>query len=173
MAFRPFGTLNPHGAPVLRSEILANSITVVHNDCVIATSGFVALGTTGTLVLGFVDSISTNMGVGVQTSGAAGAAMGSFVGTFLTASDNQTVAKVRAQVDISKFTLRTGSPDSDIATTTGSGLLGYHTDILDEDDVDESTAATTAAQLTIWGVDPSAATTRGVYSIYESVVFGV
>ena len=172
MASSVHGTLRSGGAPILRREILANSITVSVYDSVIATSGFIALGTTGTLLAGWVQGIGTNKGVGVSSTGIAGAEMGSFVGTFATASDNQTVAKVRAELDISKETIMSMTPDAAIATTTGSNLIGYHTDIADEDQTDESTAATTTAQLTIWGVDPQVASNHLV-SIYESVFLGV
>lgn len=172
MAFQPAGSVATVGGPVLRSEILANSITTTVMDAVIVSSGFLALGTTGTLVFGHVTDIATNKGVGLNTTGVAGAEVGSFVGTYLTASDNQTVGKVRGVCDISKNTLYSGTPDAAIGTTTGSNLLGYHTDIADEDELDENTAATTTAQYFIWGVDPSNSA-RGIYSIYESVVSGV
>jgi hypothetical protein len=172
MAFKQIGTLNPHGSPVLRREILANSITVVVNDSVKFASGFVALGTTGALVLGHVVSIGTNKGVGLNTTGAVGAEMGSFVDRFTTASDNQTVAKVRADVDISKFTLYSAEEDAAIGTTTGSNLAGYTQDLADEDTLDESTAVTTTGQYMGWGVD-SSNSAQAVVNIYESQVFGV
>lgn len=172
MASSVHGTLSPNAAPVLRREILANSITVSIYDYVIATSGFLALGTTGTLLAGTVMGIGTDKGVGLNTTGVAGAEMGSYVNTFLTASDNQTVAKVRADLDISKNTLMSITPDAAIGTTTGSNLLGYHVDIVDEDNTSESSTITGTAQLTIWGVDPQVAANH-VVSIYESVFIGV
>lgn len=172
MAFTNAGTTVPFGAPIERSEIIANSITVTVLDSVKVSSGFVALGTAGALVFGHVSGIATNKGVGLNTTGAAGSEIGSFVGTYLTASDNQTVGMVRAQVDVSKYTLYAGTPDATIGTTTGSNLLGYHTDIADEDDIDENTAATTTAQYSIWGVNPRNSA-QGIYSIYESQMFGV
>lgn len=172
MAFIPKGTLNPYGAPVLRREILANSITVTEFDSVKAASGFVALGTAGALVLGHVVGLVTRDGVGLLTTGAAGAAFGSFVGTYLTASDNQTVGKVKAELDISKFSLYGAEESAAIGTTTGSNLLGYKQDLTDEDTLDESTAALTTAQYNGWGVDPSDSA-KALVNIYESQVFGV
>lgn len=169
---KKIGSLCPDGGPLLRSEILANTITVTVGDSVQVTSGFVALGTTGALVFGHVDGISTNKDLGQLTTGISGAAIGSFIDTFLTASDNQTVGKNRAKVDISKESLYSATPDAAIGTTTGSNLLGYHTDLADEDNTDESTAATTTAQYAIWGVDPGNSANH-VISIYESQVFGV
>jgi len=171
MAILAIGTLFPGGAPVLRSNILANSITVTESDSVKLASGFVALGTTGALVLGHVVSISTKDIVGVGSTGAAGAALGSFVGTFTTASDNQTVGKVKANVDISKFSLYSAEEDAAIGTTTGSNLAGYYQDLADEDTLDESTASASTGQYFGWGVNP-ADVTKAVVNINESVVFG-
>lgn len=172
MAITPIGTLSPFGGPVLRSYILANSITVTESDSVKAASGFLALGTTGALVFGHATSIVTDKGVGLLTTGAAGAAMGSFVGTYTTASDNQTVAKVRATCDVSKETLYSAEESAAIGTTTGSNLLGYTQDLSDEDTLSESSAATTTGQYMGWGVDPNNSA-QAVVNIYESQVFGV
>jgi len=172
MAFIPVGSLDPHGAPVLRKETLANSITVTVNDSVKAASGFIALGTAGALVYGHVKGIATNKDVGVQSTGAAGAAFGSFVGAYTTASDNQTVGLVKAEMDISKFSLYSAELSAAIGTTTGSNLIGYRMDLTDEDTLDESTAATTSAQYATHGVDPNN-TAQAIVNIYESQVFGV
>lgn len=172
MAFKAIGKIgSAYGAPIKQARILANSITVTELDSVKLASGFVALGTTGASVFGHVTAIRTNKGVGTETSGAAGAEMGSFVGTFLTASDNQTVAKVRAEVDISKETLYSAEVDVAIGTTTGSNLSGYFMDLTDEDTLDESTAATTAAQYATHGVDEDDST-KAVVNVFESQVFG-
>jgi hypothetical protein len=142
-------------------------------DSVKNASGFVALGTAGALVLGHVMGIGTDKGVGVNTTGVAGAEMGSFVGTYATASDNQTVAKVRADIDISKETLMSFTPSAALGTTTGSNLLGYRIDLADEDTTDESTAhATNSSQYFIWGVDPQVSANH-IVSILESSPFGV
>lgn len=172
MAFSNYGTLAPWGAPVELSRILANSITTTVLDSVKISSGFVALGTTGALVFGHVTGISTNYGVGVNTTGVAGASMGSFVGTYLTASDNQTVGMVRAICDVSKFTLYSAEEDATIGTTTGSNLAGYTQDITDEDTLDESTAVTTTGQYMGHGVSP-ANSAQALVNIFESSVFGV
>jgi hypothetical protein len=98
--------------------------------------------------------------------------MGSFVNTFATASDNQTVAKVKAEMDISRHTMYSAETSAAIGTTTGSNLIGYRMDLTDEDTLDESTAATTTAQYATWGVDPSNSA-NAVVTIYESQVFGL
>lgn len=173
MAFKQIGSLNPHGAPVLRRQIITNSVVSVVMDSVKLASGFVALGTTGALVFGHVVAHSTEFGgVGMETSGAAGAASGSYVGSFTAASDNQTVAKVKAECDVSKYTLYSAEEDAAIGTTTGSNLAGYTQDIVDEDTLDESTALTTTGQYMGWGVDPNNSA-QAVVNIFESQVFGV
>lgn len=172
MAFKRKGSLDPHGAPVLRRAILANTITSVKLDSMKLASGFAALGTAGALVFGHLGSHSNKYEVGVETSGAAGAAMGSYLGTFLSASDNQTVGLVTADCDVSKFTLYSAELSAAIGTTTGSNLAGYRMDLSDEDTLDESSATTSTAQYGTWGVDPND-TSKAVVNIYESQVFGV
>ena len=172
MAFKPSGSLDPHGGPVLRKSILGNTVTFTESDSLKASSGFLVLGTAGALVHGHIDGIVTKSGVGVTTSGASGAAIGSFVGTFLTASDNQTVAKVSALCDVSKNTLYSAEVSATIGTTTGSNLLGYTLDLTDEDTLDETTALTTTGQYMNWGTDP-ADSTKAFVNIFESQVFGV
>lgn len=170
MAFNKIGSLVPYGGPILRHEILANSITVVQFDSVKFASGFAALGTAGASVLGHVVGIETNLGVGVNTTGAAGAEMGSFVGTFATASDNQTVANVRGIIDVSQMTIYSAEVDATIGTTTGSNLRGYRMDLVDANTLDESTAVTTTAQYATLGLDPTD-TARSACYIFESQIF--
>lgn len=170
MAFNNAGSLDTHGAPVLRNSIITNSVVLVVNDSVKNASGFLALGTAGVAVFGHVDSIVTNKDMGMETTGVAGAASGSFINSFTAASDNQTVAMFKGKCDISQMTLRSAELDDTIATTTGSNLLGYRLDLIDEDTLDESSAVTTTAQYYNWGVDPLNSA-RIIVSIFESEVF--
>lgn len=172
MAFTKNGTLSPYGAPVKKNMIITNSITVTEMDSVKLSSGFIALGTAGALVFGHVLAIGTAKGVGLNTSGAAGASMGSYVNTFLTSSTNQTVAMVKAECDISKFSLYSAELSAAAGGTTGSNLAGYRLDLTDEDTLDETSAVTTTAQYNNWGLDP-ANSARIIVNIYESQVFGV
>lgn len=172
MSFKAIGTLSPFGGPVLRTQILANSITVTEGASVKAASGFMALGTSTALVFGHVASLVTFKGVGNLTTGVAGSAIGSFVGTFLTASDNQTVAKVSATCDVSKETLYSASESQAIGTTTGSNLLGYTQLLTDAYTLTETSALTTTQQYMGWGVDPNDST-KAVVNIYQSQIFGV
>lgn len=168
----PVGTLNASQAPVLRKTIITNSVVTTVNDSVKISSGFGALGTTGALVFGHVVAHKSKLDVGLLTSGASGAEIGSYVGTFTAASDNQTVAKVTVECDVSKATLYSAENDATLGTTTGSNLLGYHIDLVDEDTLDESSAVTGTAQYHIWGVDPNDST-KSIVNVYESNVFGV
>ncbi len=170
MAFIPIGSLAPYGGPVLRSEILSNSITVTLNDSIKFASGFVTLGTAGAAVLGHVNGISTEKGVGLNTDGTVGSSIGSFNGTYTTTSSNQTVEKVLAIVDVSQFTLYSADVDVAIGTTTGSNLAGYRMDLVSENTLDESTAATSTAQYGTWGVD-TRNSTQAVVNILESSIF--
>lgn len=170
MAFKTAGTLGDT-APVKLAIIATNSIVVTELDAVVVTSDFAALGTAGVSLYGHVTGIRTDSGVGLNTTGSAGAAMGSYVGTYTFASDNQTVAKSRVEVDISKFTIYSAEVDVAIGTTTGSDLSNYFMDLVDEDTLDESTAATTAAQYHTLGADPDD-TAKALVTIYESNIFG-
>ena len=161
-----------HGAPILRREILANSITVTAGDMILFdTDGFAALGTAGAALLGVVENIGTDEGVGLNTTGVAGAAMGSFVGTFLTASDNETVGKVRAELDISQYSLWQAEADAALATTSGSDQAGVYFDIVDEDSIDESSVVDTTAQVHSWGPHALDTTNDIEMNIFESSVF--
>lgn len=172
MAFTKKGSLVPYGGPILRREILANSITVTVMDSVkIDTDGFVALGTAGESVFGHVMGIGTNKGVGLNTTGVAGAEMGTYVGTFLTASDNETVANVRADVDLSQMTVYdSGTPAAGTfgTTTSGSEEMGGKFDLSDEDSIDETTFANTTAQYFSWGKNTGNSID---VNIFESQVF--
>lgn len=180
MAFLPFGTLQPYGGPVLLARIIKNSVVMTHlASTKIDSTGFVALGTTGNLVFGHTVEIETNLGVGVNTDGTAGATLGSYYGTYTAAAANQTVAMVRAKTDVSKFTLYSVSANAALGTTTGSNLQGYNMDIADSTQLSESSAtanasaAVTAGQYASMGTDPANPTTRVIVNIYESQVFGV
>src|SRR3990167_6612076 len=162
MSFKKDGSLVPYGGPILRREILANSITVTELDSVkVDTDCFVALGTAGKSVFGHVMGIGTDRGVGLNTTGVAGAEIGSFVGTFATASDNETVGKVRAEVDLSQFTTYSATPAAGTfgTTTAGSGEMGAKFDLSDEDDLDETSIVLTTAQYVSFGTNPDGTNT--------------
>ena len=171
MAFKHSGSMNPHGAPIKIAVIMTNSVEVTELDSIKVSSNFAALGTAGASVYGHVTAIRTDKGVGLNTDGSAGAAMGSFAGTFTAAADNQTVDKVKVELDVSKQSLYSAELDATIGTTTGSNLRNYFIDLIDEDTLDENTAATTAAQYAIHEVDRDNSA-RPIVSIFESNLFG-
>lgn len=172
MAFKVIGSLAPWGAPVKVRRILANTAATILLDSHKMSSGFAAAGTAGALVLGHLLAHSTEFGMGLNTTGVAGAAMGSYVGTYTAASDNQTVGKVKGEYDVSKFTLYSAEESAAIGTTTGSNLAGYTQDLTDANTLDESSALTTTGQYMGHGVDPSNSA-QAVVNIFESQVFGV
>ncbi len=170
MAILKIGSLVPYGGPILRKEIITNSVKLVTSDSVKIAAGFVSLGTAGKSVFGHAMGISTNKGVGLNTTGVTGSEIGSFAGTYTVASDNQTVAMVRAEVDISQNTLYSAELDAAAGTTTGSDLLGYKMDLIDANTLDESTAVVTTAQYNSFGLDP-VDSTKAIVNIFESFVF--
>lgn len=168
----------PYGAPILRNVIITNSVVVPVMNSVKLASGFLALGTTGALVYGHVSAIVSSLDVGVNSDGTTGGAFGSFFGTYTAASNNQTVGKVSAKVDVSKHTLYSASADNTLGVTTGSNLPGFNMDLVDATQLSESsaaantTASTTAGQYASEGLDPSNSA-RVLVHIYESQVFGI
>lgn len=171
MSFKKVGSYDSHGAPVLRKEVITNSVVTTVADSVKLASGFIALGTAAALVYGHVTAHIDGDGVGLLTTGVAGAEVGSYVNAFTAAAANQTVNKVSVQVDVSKNSIYSVVPDVAIGTTTGSNLAGYKTDLVSAVATDESSAVTTTAQYNIVGVDPENVANQLV-NIYESQVFG-
>lgn len=170
MAFKTAGTLGDT-APIKLAIIAKNSEVITELDSIKVASDFALRATAGVSLYGHAIAVRTDSGVGLNTTGAAGAEMGSYVGTYTFASDNQTVAKSRVELDISKFTQYSAEVDVAIGTTTGSDLKNYFMDLVDEDTLDESTAATTACQYHTHGADPDD-TTKALVTIYESNIFG-
>lgn len=170
MSFYKSESFDSHGSPILRKEIITNSQVTTIMDSVKMVSGFATLNTAGVAVFGHVNSMWKENGSALITSGATGAQIGSFVGTFTATADNQTVAKVVAVMDVSQQTLYSAELSDTIGTTTGSNLTGYRMDLTDEDTLDESSAVTTTAQYATYGVDPINSA-RAIVSILESSVF--
>ncbi len=168
MAFKVIGSLNPHGGPILKTEILGNSISFEVNDATIVDfNGFLGIGVASTLLFGHIVGIVDINGVAPSVNGIGG----NFTMELLTASNNSTVAKHSAMVDISKHTLYSVDPDATVGTSAGSNLLGFHTDLATKKTTDESGAVDTTAQYHIWGLDPTDSTNQEV-NIYESKLLG-
>lgn len=174
MAFIKAGQLTSVGAPVLRKGVIANSVVMTSQASVAFVTGFVALSTSGTVFpAGHVEAIQDASGIGEITTGVAGAAIGSFLGTFTVASNNQTVAKVSAMIDISKFTLYSNALSAAPGTTTGSNLIGYYLALTNSTTLNEASSVSTASSTpyVTWGTDPLRATTNSIVSIYNSQFF--
>lgn len=166
--FKKIGTLGEFGGPILVDRILTNSITVAVMDSVKTASGFAALGTTGARVLGHVESI---VGADGLTPVKDGTYLGNFASTYAVASNNQTVAQVRARVDINTSSLYSAELDAAAGTTTGSNLAGKTFDLVDEDSLDESSVLETTNQYYSHGLDRRN-TAQVEVNILESEVFG-
>jgi len=169
MAVRIKGSLNPHGAPILRKEILENSQAFTEFDfTIVDTDGFIAEAAANTALFGVLVGIMTYDGVGLTDNGAGG----DYTGTYTTAATNETVAKVKGEIDISQFSLWSVDADAALETTAGSSQLSTYFDLIDEQNVDESTVADTILQLHSWGED-ELINDNLVVNIMESCVFNV
>lgn len=162
------GSLGRFGGPLLVDRILTNSITVAIGDSVKTASGFAALGTAGARVLGHVESLIGQDGLTPKKDGTY---LNNIGEAYSVTSDNQTVAQVRARVDIDVASLYSAELDATIGTTSGSNLAGKNFDLVDEDTLDESTVAETTAQYYSHGPDRNN-TAQVVVNILESEVFG-
>lgn len=162
------GTLGRVGGPILVDRIITNSVTVAIADSVKTASGFLALGTAGARVLGHVEGFIGKDGLTPTKDGTLLQNLGA---TFAAASNNQTVAQVRARVDVDCLALYAAELDATAGTTTGSNLAGKNFDLVDANTLDESTVAETTAQYYSHGLD-DVNTAKVVVNILESEVFG-
>jgi len=159
---------------ITRRIIIDDSKTLTIGDWVlVGTTGFLQAATAGSpiigVIVGFVDRNGINYDQSKITKEATWTSSSQ---TIVTDSDNTTSEQACALVDIDPLTVWSCEPDATIGTTTSSGSsdqFGSYTDLLDENEVDESNngaAFNAQAQLFIWGLDPEDAT-RGLYSIAE------
>lgn len=138
--------------------IIANSKEISVGDAVELNSGFVDLGDASTTaVLGVVVAIVNEDGTPLVTDGTGGAELGSFQGTYTTASDNQTVAKVMAVVNTSKDAVYQVELDAAAGTTSGSDVIGALFDLANETEIDESSVG--AGPIQVIGFDTASPTT--------------
>jgi len=165
------GTLGNAGGPLLVDRVLANSLVVATGYSMKTVSGFATLGTTGARVLGHIEGLVGKDGLSPIVDGSYKSNIGE---TITLASDNQTVAGVRARMDVDTRSLYTAELDAAIGTTStagGSGAAGKNFDLADKDTLDESTSAETVAQYYSHGVDRND-TANVIVNILESEVFG-
>lgn len=162
------GSLGFNSGPILVDRILTNSITVAISDSVKTASGFAALSTAGAKVLGHVVGL---IGADGLTPVKDGTLLQNPGATYAVASNNQTVAQVRAMVDVDNRSLYSAEVDAALGTTAASVLAGKNFDLVDEDTLDESTVVETTAQYYSHGIDRNN-TAQLVVNILESEVFG-
>jgi len=142
---------------------LTDSITYTIGDAVRLAAGKLTLAGLGNAVAGIVAGFQKADGSPVTDNGAGAA----FSDTYLTPASNT----VKAVIDTSKDSVYSVTADANLGTTTGSGLAGYAMDCLAaSDQLDESSALTTAGQFMSLGQDPdpSAATNSVLVVISES-----
>lgn len=116
MSFKYIGTLADEFGPILKKVVLKNSFATSRGDALRVNAGFVD-APTSVIVFGHLIQHVSNDGISLTNDGA-GSAFGTYAGTFTTAADNQTVAKVCAQLDISKLSKFEGDVDADIPATS-------------------------------------------------------
>lgn len=164
--------------PARTSYVIANSATITKGGFVkFSDANFAAAVTAGDRISFFAEDFlvtdpqsggehpvaeaENSQYDGTYTAGGEG------VGSYVATSDNQTDKKVRVRgFWVSEGDRFASVPDATLGTTTGSDSAGYYTDLANAYTVDEDTAATTAAQLSIHGIDPLDST-RAIYSVAE------
>lgn len=171
-SFKYKGQLVGEQAPGTLSLIIANSATITVGGAVILTAGYVAPATAGVKVLGICIGITTNKGLpmdnatsgkdytGTWTSGGPG------VGTFVAASNNATVSKVRAVVIID-----TNATFVNVtAATIAVGTLGGFYNLTSATQIAAYAAGEVAGQFQLVGLDPDsdAVAAKGLFKIAES-----
>ena len=160
-------SLNANQGRVLVEYTLADSTTFTVGDALSLSSGKLALTADGNSVGGILVGFKTAAGEPLTDNGAGS----DYTNTYTTPASNT----VKGVIDISKESVYSVTADATLGTTTGSDKAGYFMDALAaSDQLDESTAAATAAQFISLGEDSdSLATDNSVLvMIYESQFFG-
>ena len=165
MAFKLYGSLAPdEGRHIIGGDAVPQK-TIIENSGVVQIGDKVEWDADG-FILGGADSTATTdpvgIVVGVAKDGVPVDPDSGTTDTYTVASDNETVDKKYAIIDVSNNTLYTVPLDATAGTTTGSDLPGYELNALASDgsQLDESTAqasATGAHSFHSWGEDPDTA----------------
>lgn len=159
--------LRANSGRVILEFTLKDSATFTIGDALKLASGKLDLAGAGASVAGILMGFVKSDGQPLLENGASG----DFVNTYTSGASNT----VKGQIDISKESIYSVTADATLGTTTGSDLAGYYMDCLaTSDQLDESTAAATAAQFISYGEDPDADAPDNsvLVSIFESQFFG-
>lgn len=144
--------------PICKSYIIDNSDALTTGDFVsLNTDGHVILATATNPILGSVEAV-------VDANGAPVAHDSGSSDTWTVASDNETVAMKRALVNVDPTACYEVDFSAAIGSTAGS-KVGARFDLTDHDTVNEASAGTGAAQVSL--VATTDVTTRGVVKIFE------
>ena len=176
MAFKYYGSLDPNAGRLLMSgdgddglsgDFIINNSAVIQIGDQVKTdaNGNVVEGTAGAVVLGIIVGVGQN-GISVDPDSGT-------QDVFTVASDNETVAKKYAIVDVSRNSLYSASQDGTAGATANSNKRGALINAVSENQLDEDTASrtlTSGGQFYTWGVDP-VDSTRLIVSINESEIF--
>lgn len=174
MAFKYATGLRGNAGPVLREVVIDNSDDIQIGDAVkVYNAGNAEKATAARPIFGIVHQVVDKFGLGLAPEKVTKATQGSATinaagDTVTVASDNETVDLIAAVCDVSQETIYSGAQDGTVGTTNSSDKVGASIDIIDESQLDESSAVRTGqAQMYGWGTDPND-TTRILCSILES-----
>jgi len=180
--FYPYRTQGGQTGGETRDFIIADSATITLGDAVDLTSGYVTPADTGDRLLGVVVGLVQDKGNGQVVSldlDAAGSNSATHSGnhgvigseTVVVASDNTTVDKIMARVNIDTHQEYYNDADGNLS---GDAEIGCYFDIIDEDQIDESTGVSnghsTAAQFILVERDPhnDSDASKGIFRICET-----
>lgn len=144
--------------PICKAYIIDNSDAITTGDFVsLNTDGHVVLATATNPILGSVEAVVESDGGPVEhDSGSSD--------TWTAASDNETVAKRMALVNIDPTACYEVDFSANIGTTSGS-VSGAKFDLTDHDTVNEASAGASAAQVSLVATTDTA--NRGIVKIFE------
>jgi len=167
----------PLGDVMVKHVVIDNSDTIQMGDAVNLRNGNVEVGTAdgalGGVVIGLVDKNGNSVFSSLAVLGDGTVSGSEDSGSTTVASDNETVDLITAIVDTSPFSIYSGSVTGTMNTTNASNKLGGWVDMVDEQDIEETThtrTVTTEGQLYNHGVDPDDSS-RMLVSIHEHEIY--
>ena len=147
--FKAKNSLSQKDSKLIKKFVIANSAVLTKGDaCSIDADGFLIPATASTVIAGIVNDIVNERGTPVVTNGGTG----SYMGTYTVASDNETVGKVMAQVNLSSEAVYSAELDAAVGSTAGSDEISTKFDLVSASVIDESDV--TGTQFISLGLDP-------------------